>query len=62
MTILRANKSYTLWLFLIVPLTSLCYVSMPIAIKEFTNTLTPYTFYDCDDLINNENISELNYN
>lgn len=46
--IFKANKSKALWLFLLVPLTSLCSIAMPLALREFTSYLVPSVFYDCD--------------
>ncbi|CAL5989372.1 Xenobiotic-transporting_ATPase / Multidrug resistance-associated protein [Hexamita inflata] len=45
-----ANKSMIMYLLLYVPITSLCGVCSPIAVRQFTSVLVPQTFYDCDKL------------
>ncbi|CAL6091960.1 Xenobiotic-transporting_ATPase / Multidrug resistance-associated protein [Hexamita inflata] len=54
----QANKKMIMLLLLYVPITSLCGVCSPIAVREFTSVLVPQTFYDCDQFFtSNPNFS-----
>ena len=60
--IFTQNKSKLLWLILFVPVTSLCGVCAPIAVKKFTSVLVPQVFYNCDTLFSsNPGFDALNY-
>ncbi|CAL6071291.1 Xenobiotic-transporting_ATPase / Multidrug resistance-associated protein [Hexamita inflata] len=49
-----ANRKLILFLVLYVPITSLCGVCSPIAVRQFTSVLVPQTFYDCDQLFSSD--------
>ena len=56
------NKAKLLWLILFVPLTSLCNICAPIAVKRFTSVLVPQVFFNCDTLFSsNPEFEKLNY-
>ncbi|CAL6025768.1 Xenobiotic-transporting_ATPase / Multidrug resistance-associated protein [Hexamita inflata] len=60
-----ANKKLLGFLFIYIPIASLCGVCSPIAVRQFTSVLVPQTFYDCDELFNSNpgdsTFTQLNY-